>query len=105
MQLPTRTKFIEALKSLEAPVNWGELFVNRFPFKLCYSLQTLNWLLRDGDGFQSGPDWSIRFVENGGLDHLLSLLIVRDDSKNDIDNIVNFQQNSAIKRACLGFLL
>src|ERR1051325_7072650 len=94
MQLPTRTKSIEALKSLGAPVKWDELFVNRSPFKLCYFLQILNWLLRDGDKFQSEPDWSTCFVENGGLDYLLSLLIVRDNST-----------NSVIKRACLCFAL
>jgi len=94
MRLPTRTKSIEALKSLEAPVKWDELFVNRSPFRLCYFLQILNWLLRDGDEFQSGPDWSTRFVGIGGLDYLLPLLIVRDNST-----------NSVIKRACLGFLL
>ena len=36
MQLPTRTKSIEALKSLEAPVKWNELFVNRSSFKLLF---------------------------------------------------------------------
>ena len=103
MRLPTHTRSMEALKSLETPVKWEELFVNRSPFRLLYSLQILNWLLRDGDETQSGPEWSNRFVENGGLDYLLSLLIVRDNSASD--NIVNCQQNSVTKRACLGLLL
>ncbi|PKY49535.1 hypothetical protein RhiirA4_405561 [Rhizophagus irregularis] len=104
MRLPTHIKSMEALKSLEIPVKWEELFVNRSPFRLLYSLQILNWLLRDGDETQSGPEWSMRFVENGGLDYLLSLLMVRG-SANDSNNIVNCQQNSVTKRACLGLLL
>src|ERR1051325_3763729 len=103
MRLPTHTKSMEALKSLEMPIKWEELFVNRSPFRLLYSLQILNWLLRDGDETQSGPEWSMRFVENGGLDYLLSLLIIRDNSASG--NIVDCQQNSVTKRACLGLLL
>ncbi|CAI2172590.1 20242_t:CDS:10, partial [Funneliformis geosporum] len=106
MRLPTHMKSMEALKILETPVKWQELFVNRSPFRLLYSLQILNWLLRDGDETQSGPEWSMRFVENGGLDYLLSLLIIRDSSVNDdCENIINSQQNSVTKRACLGLLL
>jgi len=97
---------MEALKTLETPVKWQELFVNRSPFRLLYSLQILNWLLRDGDETQSGPEWSMRFVENSGLDYLLSLLIMRDTCANDDgENIMNSQQNSITKRACLGLLL
>ena len=108
MQLPTHTKSIEALKSLEMPVKWEELFINRSPFRLCYSLQILNWLLEDRNESQSRSEWSIRFVENEGMDHLLILLSslkMRDNSTNCCDNVMKFQQNSVIRRACLGFLL
>ncbi|CAG8438368.1 11338_t:CDS:10 [Funneliformis caledonium] len=106
MRLPTHMKSMDALKVLDIPVKWQELFVNRSPFRLLYSLQILNWLLRDGDETQSGPEWSMRFVENGGLEYLLSLLIIRDASVNDdCENIINSQQNSVTKRACLGLLL
>ncbi|CAG8488554.1 749_t:CDS:10, partial [Cetraspora pellucida] len=104
MRLPTHAGSLSALKSLMAPVQWDELLIYRSPFRLLYALQILDWLLRGGDETTNGDEWSILFVENGGLDYLLSLLTMQG-AANDIENFTGDHQKSVTKRACLGLLL
>ncbi|RIB07257.1 hypothetical protein C2G38_2252726 [Gigaspora rosea] len=104
MRLPTHAGSLSTLKSLMAPVRWEELLIYRSPFRLLYALQILDWLLRGGDETTSGDEWSILFVENGGLDYLLSLLTMQS-SANYIENFADDHQKSVTKRACLGLLL
>ncbi|CAG8659289.1 19724_t:CDS:2, partial [Racocetra fulgida] len=55
--------------------------------------EILDWLLRGGDETTNGDEWSILFVENGGLDYLLSLLTMQD-AANDIENFAGDHQKN-----------
>ena len=48
-------------------------------------------------------EWCARFLDNGGLDYLLSVLILRDPSESESDG--HEGSMSVKKRACLGLLL
>ncbi|CAG8436597.1 9374_t:CDS:10 [Diversispora eburnea] len=102
MRLPTNSRSLAALKSLETPVNWEEILVPRSPFRLLYALQIIDWLLRGSDEYSNSDEWSKLFVDNGGLEYLLSLLTLQESSAN-LKTIAH--QNSVTKRACLGLLL
>ncbi|CAG8541215.1 3475_t:CDS:10 [Ambispora gerdemannii] len=105
MRLPTNTRILNSLKTLEAPVEWNTLLDSQSPFRLLYALQIVDWLLRGGDEQLSAFEWSRKFMENGGHDHLLAILIKRDQTTNDSENALIEHQKSVIKRACLGLLL
>ncbi|CAG8519826.1 15599_t:CDS:10 [Acaulospora morrowiae] len=104
MRLPTNSRSLDTLKSLDSSLHWEDILVSRSPFRLLYALQIIDWLLRGGDEFNDGDEWSKRFVKSGGLEYLLSLLI-QDSSANNIKTIIEGYQNSVTKRACLGLLL
>nr|CAG8463916.1 13478_t:CDS:10 [Entrophospora candida] len=116
MRLPTNNTFLNALKTLETPVNWDDLLVLRSPFRLLYALQIVDWLLRGGDDerSQSGSDWCMRFTQNQGLDYLIKLFITLDTTERSSSNTsvsdddeVEIKDHHKIltKKACLGLLL
>ncbi|CAJ0886398.1 3044_t:CDS:2, partial [Entrophospora sp. SA101] len=116
MRLPTNNTFLNALKTLETPVNWDDLLVLRSPFRLLYALQIVDWLLRGGDDerSQSGSDWCMRFTQNQGLDYLIKLFITLDTTERSSsstsvsdDDEVEIKDHHKIltKKACLGLLL
>ena len=103
MRLPTNERMLDTLKMMETPVQWGNLFDSRSPFRLLYALQIVDWLLRGGDETVDADEWCARFLDNGGLDYLLSVLILRDPSESESDG--HEGSMSVKKRACLGLLL
>ncbi|KAG9286507.1 hypothetical protein G9A89_014673 [Geosiphon pyriformis] len=105
MRLPTNRTMLSSLKSLGAPVDWNSLIDSRSPFRLLYSLQIVDWLLRGGDETLNAAGWGQRFLKNGGHDHLLAVLIKRDQPLIEPQTATRDHQKSMIKRACLGLLL
>ncbi|CAO3573904.1 unnamed protein product [Mortierella alpina] len=76
-RLPTSPVLLSALEELQGEVDWTALLDARSPFLLLYSLQILNSLIRRDQSVEdpSKQLWIKRFLELGGQQRLIALLI------------------------------
>ncbi|KAF9938245.1 hypothetical protein BGZ67_000390 [Mortierella alpina] len=76
-RLPTSPVLLSALEELQGEVDWAALLDARSPFLLLYSLQILDSLIRRDQNAEdpSKQLWIKRFLELGGQQRLITLLI------------------------------
>ncbi|KAG0032025.1 hypothetical protein BGZ82_006708 [Podila clonocystis] len=97
-RLPTSPVLLQSFQNLKEDVDWNVLLDARSPFLLLYSLQILNSLIKE-DQLQYSLDqkWIKRFVELGGQQYLITLLMS--------DSGLGSSNTSPTARKALGLML
>lgn len=70
-KIPVNEQILEELKSLEFRNDWNNLLDSRCVFKLLYSLQIVDSIIRQEDS----ELWRNRFLSLGGVKHIYQILI------------------------------
>ncbi|KAG0029169.1 hypothetical protein BGZ81_004061 [Podila clonocystis] len=97
-RLPTSPVLLQSFQNFKEDVDWNVLLDARSPFLLLYSLQILNFLIKE-DQLQDSVDqkWTKKFVELGGQQYLITLLMS--------DSGLGSSNTSPTARKALGLML
>ncbi|KAI9136811.1 hypothetical protein BKA69DRAFT_1128787 [Paraphysoderma sedebokerense] len=83
MILPTNEAKLTAIKELDTStdgqqkinIDWPALFDSQSPYRLLYAVQIVNALIHTSE---DGSDWLQSFIQKGGINHLLHVLVRED---------------------------
>lgn len=80
LHLPTNENMLVSVKAMlendNAQLNWNEIIPSTSVYKLLYSLQIIDLHMKQAKNKETDLSvWISRFIQRGGMDHLLSIIL------------------------------